>query len=135
MSTRDRAGRRTGGAGKPTVVGESADGPPIEGRFQLALRGAPIFLFTQDAELRYTWAHDPLGRSQAATVIGKTDLDLNDVNAAKSAEQIMQFKREALASGSAARQEFLVSRSGQRRVVELSVEPIRDENGRVIGLS
>jgi PAS domain S-box-containing protein len=135
MPTRDRAGRRTGGARKPAVADESADCAPTEDRFQLALRGAPIFLFTQDAELRYTWAHDPLGRSQAGALIGKTDLDLSDADSAESAEQIMQFKREALASGSAARQEFIVNRGGRRCIVDLSVEPIRGEKARIIGLS
>lgn len=117
------------------MVEESADGAPVERRFQLALRGAPIFLFTQDAELHYTWVHDPLGRSQGAALLGKTDLDLSDAESAESAEQIMQFKRETLVSGSAARQDFVANRGGRRRVVDLSVEPICDASGQIVGLS
>jgi signal transduction histidine kinase/CheY-like chemotaxis protein len=68
-------------------------------------------------------------------LIGKTDLEVSDAESAESAEQIGQFKREALASGAAARQDFVVNLEGQRRVIELSVEPIREDSGQTIGLS
>ena len=117
------------------MIEESADDPPVERQFRLALRSAPSFYSHRTPSLRYTWVHDPLGPSQGTALLGKTDLDLCDAESAESAKQIMQFKRETLGSGSAAHQEFIVNRGGRRRVVDLSVEPICDASGQIVGLS
>jgi len=117
------------------VTEGASDPTPVDQSFQRALCGAPVFLFAQDADLRYTWTYDPTGERPASALIGKTDLERSDFGSTALAEQVAQFKREALASGAPARQEFAVNRGGSRRVVNLSVSPICDASGRVIGLS
>lgn len=44
-------------------------------RIDALLEGGPISLWTQDKELRITWAHNPLSRKEARLLIGLTDAD------------------------------------------------------------
>src|SRR5207244_4076447 len=74
-------------------------------------------------------------RQTGADLLGKTDLELSDLYPAESAERIVQFKREALQAGEAARRDLLVTVEGRLRNLDLSLEPIRDDAGQVIGLA
>ncbi|MFL6656614.1 MAG: chemotaxis protein CheB, partial [Massilia sp.] len=47
-----------------------------EERFRIALEHAPITVFNQDTDLRYTWMHTLQPQLRANEVIGKTDADL-----------------------------------------------------------
>jgi PAS domain S-box-containing protein len=136
MPLPERARSRSAGDARKPAGAESADGAALAGQpFQLALRKAPVVLFTHDADLRYTWVHDPEGRLSAPVSLGKTDLEQDDLYAVESADRIMQFKREVLQSGKGARRDLSVTMSGRLRVLDLSIEPIRDEDGRIIGVS
>jgi PAS domain S-box-containing protein len=132
MSINDRAVRRTGRSGKRAGK-KGADDPAVaEQHFQLALRSAPVVLFTHDADLRYTWVSGP---GTGPELLGKTDLELSDLHAAESAERIVEFKLEVLKGGKGARRDVGVIIAGQQRVIDLSVEPIRDAEGQIIGIS
>ncbi len=48
----------------------------INERFETALTGSNISVFTQDKDLRYTWIHNPRFGKEADDVIGCTDQDL-----------------------------------------------------------
>ena len=132
MSINDRAVRRTGRSGKRAGK-KGADDPAVaEQHFQLALRSAPVVLFTHDADLRYTWVSGP---GTGPELLGKTDLELSDLHAAESAERIVEFKLEVLKGGKGARRDVGVIIAGQQRVIDLSVEPIRDAEWQIIGIS
>ncbi|HEX7532768.1 MAG TPA: histidine kinase, partial [Methyloceanibacter sp.] len=44
-------------------------------RFEIALRGSPISVFTQDKDLRFTWVHNAPQGLTAEMLLGKTDAE------------------------------------------------------------
>jgi PAS domain S-box-containing protein len=106
-------------------------GRPGEDRFRVALRNSPVCVFTQDADLRYTWIFNPVA-VRAADVIGKSDTDLV---APEEAARLTSVKRAVLESGHAARGEIWLTISGAPRCYDYWFEPLRDAAGRVCGIS
>lgn len=99
-------------------------------RFEIALRGSPISMFSQDRALRFTWAHNlPEGISPEG-IIGKTDAD---VLAADAADAIMAVKRKAMDEGASQDLEIEVELGGRERAFYLVIEPLYDEANEVVG--
>jgi len=99
-------------------------------RFEIALRGSPISVFSQDKEMRFTWAHNlPTGliRDQ---LIGKTDAEVLPPDAAAT---IMAAKRKAMETGDAQELETSFELLGRKRSFYLLVETLRDDEDIVIG--
>jgi PAS domain S-box-containing protein len=100
-------------------------------RYDTALRGSHVIVFTQDRNLRYTSISNAmLGRS-AADVLGRTD---EEVLPAEGGAAVIAFKREALANGQAKRAEFALADGQGVHWHDLHVEPLRNEAGAVVGL-
>ena len=53
-------------------------------RFEIALRGSPIMVFTQDRDMRFTWVHNPPSGVDPAFLLGKTDTEILPPEAAAS---------------------------------------------------
>jgi two-component system, chemotaxis family, CheB/CheR fusion protein len=103
-----------------------------EERLRVALNSTSIVLFNQDMDLRYTWIHNPDPGFKAEQVIGKTDADLlSEPEAAKRTA----LKQQVLNSGTGLRQNVQTTIAGETRVVDLTIEPLRDAAGAVIGLT
>jgi PAS domain S-box-containing protein len=101
-------------------------------RYETALRGSHVTVFTQDRDLRYTSISNAmLGRS-AEDMLGRTD---EEILPADGAAAVMAFKREALASGQAKHGEFALAEGPGVRWHELNVEPLRNEAGVIVGLT
>ena len=101
-------------------------------RLQLALDTIDAAIFEQDAELRYTWMYQPqLGYSPEA-VIGRTDAELLDPEGARAATEI---KRRAFDRGERVRGEIAAGAGSETRHFDLIVEPRRDGDDRVVGLT
>ena len=99
-------------------------------RFEMALRGSPISVFSQDKEMRFTWAHNlPTGLSRDQ-LIGKTDAEVLPPDAAAT---IMVAKRKAMETGDAQELETNFELLGRKRSFYLLVEALRDDEGSVIG--
>lgn len=99
-------------------------------RFEIALRGSPISVFSQDKEMRFTWAHNlPTGLSRDQ-LIGKTDAEVLPPDAAAT---IMAAKRKAMETGDAQELETNFELLGRKRSFYLLVEALRDDEGSVIG--
>ena len=99
-------------------------------RFEIALRGSPISVFSQDKEMRFTWAHNlPTGLSRDQ-LIGKTDAEVLPPDAAAT---IMVAKRKAMETGDAQELETNFELLGRKRSFYLLVEALRDDEGSVIG--
>lgn len=101
-------------------------------RYETALRGSHVTVYTQDRHLRYTSINNAmLGRSVEA-MLGRTDEEVlpPDLQAV-----IIGTKREALLSGEARRAEFSMEEGDGPRWYDLYVEPLRNEGGEVIGLT
>ena len=100
-------------------------------RFEAALSRAPVALFTQDADLRYTWAHNsPFGPADA--ILGRTDAE---VLAAPTAAVLTAIKSAVLRTGTGARREVRIELPAGARNYDLTVEALRGEDGAVRGVA
>ena len=103
-----------------------------EARFRRALRGSPITVFEQDRDLRYTWVDNPtICGHPPEEVIGKRDTDMMP---AEDAAMLETIKRRVLSTGTGERCEIHVHRDGDR-YFDLSVDALRDQTARVVGIS
>ena len=82
-----------------------------EERFRVALKNSGIVVAATDADLRYTWIHNPHPAFDPAGTIGKRDDELVEPENAKG---IMDIKREVLATGKGVRREFMITRPTAR---------------------
>jgi PAS domain S-box-containing protein len=101
-------------------------------RLNLALKSAPITLFNQDRELRYTWIYNPALGYQVDEVIGKRDAELM---LSGDASVLTQIKRQVIETGIGTRQEVKVSWQGKDFYYDLIVEPLRNANDEIIGVT
>lgn len=101
-----------------------------ENRLELAVRTAPIALFTQDKSLRYTWVFNPPPGIRLDQLIGRTDVDIFGAEG----EPIREFKERSLKENKLIQQEVAVHINGALHHYNVAVEPMRTSNGHVIGL-
>jgi PAS domain S-box-containing protein len=102
-----------------------------EERFRVALKGAPVVVFTQDLQLRYTWINSPLLAWARQDSIGKTDAE---IIGGEEATRLTAIKQEVLRTGMGSRTEVSVVFEGVTHYFDLIVEPLRDTEGRLLGL-
>jgi len=101
-----------------------------EERFRVALKDSPITVFNQDRDLRYTWIYNPVHWQQE--VIGKTDEEI--IGAAKAA-QLVELKRRVLSTGEASREEVVIADEGKNYAFDMTIEPLRDAEGNIVGIA
>jgi len=100
-------------------------------RYEIALRGSHMTLFTQDRDLRFTSISNPLFGREVVDIVGRTD---TEILPAESVAQFGTLARAALATGKAQGGEVSV-KHGDTRWYELHVEPLLDSAGAVIGVA
>ena len=109
----------------PTIAGEDV---------VAAIEAAPIYLFTQDRELRYTWVPrvpPELTVLLAGGVIGRTDVELiGDEQAASFAA----VKQAVLESGVGARTEVSVATPTETVAFDVTISPLFDDDGAIVGV-
>ncbi|WP_017655657.1 response regulator [Fortiea contorta] len=103
-----------------------------EERFRVALKSSPIFVFNQDAELRYTWIYNPGFGLKAEEMLGKTDWELLPV---EDAQRLTVIKLGVLNSGVGTRDEVSITTIQGLRYYDLTVEPLRNESQAVVGIT
>lgn len=101
-------------------------------RYETALRGSNVTLFTQDRDLRYTSITSPLFGRSIDQIIARTD---EEVLPAESRAAVVALKREALRSGEAQDGEISIKADRGGRWYDLHVEPLREPDGTIVGLS
>ncbi|NEQ31880.1 MAG: PAS domain S-box protein, partial [Leptolyngbya sp. SIO4C5] len=101
-------------------------------RLKITLRSAPITLFNQDLDLRYTWIYNPTHRYATPEVMGQQDADLVSP---QSAAYLTELKRRVIETGESLREEVEVVRGKQIAYYDLTVDPLRDENNQIIGIT
>ena len=100
-------------------------------RYEMALRGSQVTVYTQDRDLRYmSISNSMLGRS-AEDILGCTD---TEILPSDSAAAMMAVKREVLATGEAKRAEIPLEDARGIRWHDLHIEPLRNEADEIIGL-
>jgi signal transduction histidine kinase len=92
----------------------------LEENLQFAMRNSNVRLFSQDAELRYTWVPNPLPAYSREQMLGVTDDHLFPPEEARA---IKSVKRRALEEEREVRQELVIFRDGQPRNIRLMVVP------------
>ncbi len=102
-----------------------------EERFRVALKDSPVTVFNQDRDLRYTWIYNPQAYWQHEA-IGKTDAE---IIGAKKAASLLELKRRVLKTGIALRQEVVIPHNGKHYAFDITVEPLLDASGDVVGIT
>ncbi|MDQ0511941.1 sensor histidine kinase [Ancylobacter amanitiformis] len=101
-------------------------------RYEMALRGSNVAIFTQDRDLRYTSVSKPLFGFPVEQVLNATDAELlGDTRSGP----IHLLKREALMTSELRKGETEVEEYGTKRWYDLHIEPLRDLSGATIGLT
>jgi two-component system, chemotaxis family, CheB/CheR fusion protein len=103
-----------------------------EERLRVALSSTSIVLFNQDTDLRYTWIYNPNPGFKAEQVIGKTDAELLPE---KDAAILLPLKQQVLETGRGVREYVPMTVEGKANVVVLTIEPLHDPAGVLVGLT
>jgi PAS domain S-box-containing protein len=103
-----------------------------QNRFRVALSMVPIMVYTCDQELRYTWVYQPLRGFQPEEVIGKRD---DELLPAETVAELMAVKRLALETGQGGIHEVNIPINGQNTYYILTIDPLRDPQGNISGLT
>ncbi|MCK0207278.1 PAS domain S-box protein [Starkeya koreensis] len=101
-------------------------------RYEMALRGSNVAIFTQDAALRYTSISKPLFGYPVEQVLGSTDAEL--LGEAR-AQPVTLLKRESFGASAARKGETEVEEDGVKRWYDIHIEPLRDLSGTTVGLT
>jgi PAS domain S-box-containing protein len=101
-------------------------------RYETALRGSNVTVYTHDRDLRYTSISNGMFDRKIDEIIGHTD---EQVLPAESRQAIVALKRAALDSGSPLDSEICVQTPAGERWHDLHIEPLRDIMGAIVGLS
>jgi PAS domain S-box-containing protein len=101
-------------------------------RLNIALKSAPLTLFNQDLELRYTWVYNPTHNYSVEQILGQRDEDLLS---AETAARLTQLKRQVLETGIGCREEVSVIRDEQANYYDLAIEPIRNSENLIVGIT
>jgi len=101
-------------------------------RLRVALGSMEVAVFQQDLALRYTWMGQPQRGYTPEAVVGHTDGELLPADAAR---RITEIKRRVLATGQRVRDTVRVTEEGATSVYDLTLEPLRDTGGAIIGLT
>src|SRR3974390_1038306 len=101
-------------------------------RYETALRGSQVTVYTQDCGLRYTSVSNAmLGRS-VEEILGRTDTELFPSSGAAA---MMAVKNQVLVSGEAKRAEIALEEPPGIRWHDLHIEPLRNDAGEIVGLT
>ena len=102
------------------------------GRYETALRGSQVTVYTQDCDLRYTSVSNPMLGRAIDDILGHTD---ENILPGEGGAAVIALKREAIASGQAKRMEFAFEDASGLRWNDLHIEPLRNEAGDIVGLT
>jgi PAS domain S-box-containing protein len=101
-------------------------------RYESALRGSQVTVYTQDRELRYTSITNPMLGRAIDDILGRTD---EEILPPEGGAAVIALKREALASGQPKRAEVAIEEASGIRWHDLHIEPLRNEAGDIVGLT
>jgi len=103
-----------------------------EERLRVALNTTSMVLFNQDTGLRYTWFYNPSPRFKSDKTIGKTDAELLP---AEEAALLTALKQQVLESGKGVRQNVQMTLEDKANVYNLTIKPLRDAVGAIVGIT
>jgi PAS domain S-box-containing protein len=101
-------------------------------RYEFALRGSNVAVFTQDTDLRYSSVSKPIFDCDIESIHGRTD---DELLAAEHAAAIVALKSDVLASGEPRDAELRIETATSARWYDFHIEPMRDVSGRLVGVT
>jgi PAS domain S-box-containing protein len=101
-------------------------------RYETALRGSHVTVYTQDRDLRYTSISNSMLGRPIEDILGRTDAELWPADGAAA---MITLKRDVLVSGEPKRAEVPLEDAPGIRWHDLHIEPLRSETGDVTGLT
>lgn len=104
----------------------------LETRFRLAIQASGTVVFEQDKSLRYSRVDNPHAPFTPARVLGRGDEDLFPP---EDADRMTELKRRVLDSGVGGCLDIGTTLAGAPRYFHLSVEPLFDEDGAIVGVA
>ena len=102
------------------------------GRYETALRGSHVTVFTQDLDLRYTSITNPILDRSIEDILGRTD---REILPAEVCARVVALKREALAEGESKTTEIAIDDGHGIHWFDLHIEPLRNDAHDIIGLA
>jgi PAS domain S-box-containing protein len=103
-----------------------------EERFRVALKNSPIVVFNHDRKLRYTWINSPKLAWATREYLGHTDVE---ILGGEEGARLMAIKQGVLDKGIGTRTEVAVTFEDKTHYFDLTVEPLRDDQGAVVGIT
>jgi PAS domain S-box-containing protein len=101
-------------------------------RYETALHGAEVAIFTQDCDLRYVSISSAILGLSIEAILGRTD---EEILPPESRTQIIAAKRDVLATGRSNRTEISLPDGPGARWHDLRIEPLRGEREEIVGLA
>ncbi len=101
-------------------------------RYEFALRGSNVAVFTQDVDLRYSSVSKPLFGLDPDAMLDRTDTELLDEERAAG---IAALKSEVLQTGAPRDAELRIESAGGARWYDFHVQRIGDVSGNVMGVT
>lgn len=101
-------------------------------RFNLALLNAPIMIHSLDRNLRYKWVYKTPLNLPVDQVLGKR---YDELVPPEEVRELMELKQQALDSGESTHKEVHTHLGGEEQIMDVTLEPLRDPWGAVIGLT
>ncbi|KUG21280.1 MAG: PAS domain S-box protein [Methanomicrobiaceae archaeon] len=97
-----------------------------------ALRHSPAGVFFQDADLRYTWIHNPFPGLAAGDLLGRTD---REIFSPEDAARLTALKRRVLETGGVVRGCVRIGAGKSARFYDLALEPRYGCDREITGIS
>jgi PAS domain S-box-containing protein len=101
-------------------------------RYETALRGSSVTVFTHDRDLRYTSISNPFLGREVKDIVGRND---EEIIPAESRGAVIALKAAALETGLSKDGEIRIAVGSTARWYDLHVEPMRDVAGKIVGLT
>lgn len=101
-------------------------------RYETALRGSQVIVYTQDRNLRFTSISNGMLGRPVEDILGRTD---EEILPSDAAARIVHLKREALAAEQSKRVEIAIENAQGMRWYDLHIEPLRNDVEDVVGLT
>ncbi|MCC5897524.1 MAG: PAS domain-containing protein [Phormidium sp. BM_Day4_Bin.17] len=99
--------------------------------FEIALNHLPITVFRKDRQLRYTWIYKSFPGLDPNHMLGHGN---HDLFSPADAEQWEAIERRALEHNQGSRQKIALTLNGTFHYYDLTVEPLFDDSGSILGL-
>ncbi len=99
---------------------------------RVALKHTPIMVAMTDRDLRYVWVYDPHPDSDPTSFMGKRD---DEIAQNDGTHKLMVLKEQVMKTGVGTRLEIVFPLPGGALTYDIIAEPLRDEGGRIIGVT